>query len=909
MKQKSIFISIILAVLIMGFSSCTLFIDDDNLFTNSDKKPLPTYQGKYYDEEVTEKGKYCDVVYQLQDNTLIFNAENELNNYIFRLDTVGYLTNIYFDKSVPNHLLPKLGQPVVSGNTSLFKMGLCDMVYDVGEENGEIVVRLAPTEYTNVFKELKYNFHPDLKEAFRSFSVYDEDGNLLGKNSQNDNIDEANSNKGMKEVLKNMKDDDPYKGYYDIDFEEIYSWGSIGKAFYDIVKSVHDGFQPVNKSGLGKSFNCALKGGIIFPDESMPYNLNPISKDPLYFDVEQLHGGITHIDLDLEMFAGMKDPMWFSIIPDNLQTLIDNFTLGVVSIDLFLECGFKVDGSLNLHPVYTNFWNGRKAHIIGNKTDKIGDDRPSEFDWKDLALKGNIHVPMFRLGIGGGIAKIPIRIYAEIILDPTLSGVIDLKENFADISHSKEGNNSRIDTSGEIQVGLLIRAKGEWISKLLNTIKDKLPSIQRAWEAMGKIEQQYVKTGTLQDWNLYFNELDGHGGWGGGIDPSLAQNMEDYRQKVEKEYFKNNPESNKPGAPTPDFKKIIMEKKNVEFDNVEKEINSKKVKKLKEEKETNKQNPLKPENANNVFEYELGPIPLVQLYKESHYCYPRYIDGSFKIGAKDPFHFTPEFKLDNPGMRSYVLGTSYYVDFAIYNGSEYVNKAELDSPVKKIEMNTPKGTLYKGVMSWFYLDDNVSYTCFPRYKIGNEYVLGRSIPFSAIPPAVAITSRYPEVTDAYYLKDVPEYQCKFTIEVGTDGIQYIKKIGIIDDNDLSNKKYHFDNDAISSLITGDKRAGKGRYKFLFSIKSTSTIAEVSLSPFIIPSDAQLESDRPTEDELNKYATVFSQWKAKIDFLDYINENMSTSLPSSSSNNYSLTLESVEFIPNDDEMTEENEEDS
>ena len=93
MRQKSFFISTILVTLIMGFNSCTLFIDDDELF-NTNSEPLPKYQGKGYDEPVTGKGEYVDVTYQLYESTMTIQPEDELTNYIHRVDTMGYVMNI-----------------------------------------------------------------------------------------------------------------------------------------------------------------------------------------------------------------------------------------------------------------------------------------------------------------------------------------------------------------------------------------------------------------------------------------------------------------------------------------------------------------------------------------------------------------------------------------------------------------------------------------------------------------------------------------------------------------------------------------------------------------------------------------------------------------------------------------------
>ena len=890
---------LLLAVLVMSLNSCTLFIDDDELF-NSKKEPLPTYHGKYYDEQVTEKMKNSDVTFQLQENTMILNADHELNKYIVRVDTTGSLTNIFFDKSVPTDMLPKEGQPIASGNVNLFKDGLCDMVYDVGRENGDIVVRLAPTDYTNVYKEFKISLHPDLREAFRSYSVYNEDGELIGKINQ----DEPDTSPAPHRVngdanLATNGEEDPYKGLYDIDFSLISAGASLGFLIKEQMGKVLDGFQEREKNpgGLGSDFKCTLGGGIIFPRISCEHNLLPSSSEPLKFDIIQEHGGLTHIDLDLEVSGGMKDTYWFNVIPDNAQKLIDNFVIGPVSIDLFLEFGFKIDASFHIHPIYTYFWNGRITHVIGFKTDKRGDDRPSEWNWKELSLNGNFHFPMVRIGLGGGHKLIPLRVYAELIFDPTFSGVIDLRENVMNPTYYSDGNNSRIQSTGELQVGLVFRATGAMVSSILNKIKAKLPKVQRAWEAMGKIEQEYYKTGSLEDWNNFFN------GKTENIDPDLLRDM---NQKFEDTKYEGPYHEIPPEDRASEAKKKIMEEKRQEKSRVDSEVNSGKMQRQKNKKAADKNDPLKKENSQKVFELEIGPFKIVDLYNESVYCYPTYKEESFKIGSKwddnkNGVIYYPQFELESPGMRSDVLGAEYKLSFDVYEGSDFVDHYPTDQLISR----TSKNKIYKGELIGLFADK--SYTCIPRYdfsKSGEFAAYGKSQVFSATKPAVAITStRPPKVNHAEYIKEGPKFKCNFEVTVAAEGMRYIKQIGIIDNNDASDSKYHYDNDADTwgSLESNEQKSGKGKFTFKFKCESPSSKINLNLSPFIVPTEAQLKGNQATAEEIKKYAKIYSPWKAEIDVMDYITDTQSSSDEYSSSNahsmdEYAITLESVTFTP-------------
>ena len=885
MKRKSFFISTIMTTLFLVFNSCTLFIDDDNLFEGK-TSTLPKYEGEGYDKPVTEVTEFADITYQLQENTMTLNADDELSKYIIRTDTLANMKMIYFNKSVPRELLPQIGQIVVSGNTDLFEYGMCDFVYGVDEKEGEIVVSTVLTDYTNAYKELKISAHPNIREIMTSFEVYDEDGNYLGEVNQEELRQLKASAKRAKGISQLSTDDDGEEVDYDISF----------KLLNDIVKTT---ILPLVKGPVlkedpkpGLNTDISISGGVVLPKIDMDVNLSLFSDYNLYVDAS-VGEGFVDFFLDMRFGVGMKSPRWYSFIPKKFEKIKSAFRTGAIVWDIFLNWGFQLDCNLSVKPRFRYPFGGKRIKVLDAKVSDLGGLlKESSFWFDELGMSGDVDFPMLLLNIGAGIGTDDVTLNVEIILRNRFTGHVD----FIDRSYIEDKLN--------LGLAVVLRGKGSILSKLLNKIREKIykkfPNLLSfmEMEAANYVEE-YLASGTLEEWAKY--EIGDYS----SINPDRLKAMEAWAKE-----------------------KFLTIEEWKDLDSFDRKQNMAKVKEIKtiqnarsEEQKKHRQKKAKsneksmanPENGNKDFEWRIGPWwPKLTEWTllPKRYCEPKIMDNTFKVGAKWEYVggdkqlvFVPEYRIKDIGLDTKFSNKKWKPGFRILLGSEVIHDVELDDN-HFITESTMAGVKYSTKlqgMSW--LDAEETFVCEPYFRRYDEdkrtdkLTFESGLAFSPSTPAMSIT-KFKVANAKYEVKnDANEFSCNIIVYVSIKGMQNIAGWGIRDDyDDNSSTKYHTNKDAVGvSEADGQAlNAGQGTFMMTFSLKSSKIITDMCLTPYIIPRG---------QDVNNKdKAKFFSQWNQQIDFSKYIQGSGYSN--SSGFDDYTLTLESVEYILLDDDETEE-----
>ena len=129
----------ILLFAVMTLSSCSLFIDDE-----LEDFVLPTYDALGYEEPVKEATDDYEIVYQYNESTMLLHTA-EQTQYIRKVksDSIDFYHIIYYDINTPEEYLPKVGQPLISNNTTVFEHGLCDVVLCVSKRLPRPILSLS----------------------------------------------------------------------------------------------------------------------------------------------------------------------------------------------------------------------------------------------------------------------------------------------------------------------------------------------------------------------------------------------------------------------------------------------------------------------------------------------------------------------------------------------------------------------------------------------------------------------------------------------------------------------------------------------------------------------------------------------------------------------------------------------
>lgn len=865
---------LLLATLTLAITSCTLFIDDDKLLL--EQNPYPTYTGDGYDAPVTEKLENVDVTYQLHGSTMTLNADDKLSNYINRAEEVEGVKYIYFDKSVPKELLPEIGQVVVSGNTDLFEYGMCDLVFYVGEENGEVLMKSVLTDYTDAYKEFSLNMHPNIKDVFAAYDIYDKDGNWLGEVNGEDNASSPAKVRKEKSNLDEVKEEfekeeADFKEVYDLDFGMI----ALGKTILDFLKKMpkkEDSWMPSDAVDVDFDFG----GGIKFGDLDVESNLNPFGGGPMYLQISK-NWSLFRVFLDFQ--AGIKLPQteWIDLASKKFKT-IERFKFGTITPEIRGYLGIDMNAYVHILPVFTAYGDGVLYTIFDNRPNGykpgkkiISKAIEAKFELKYLELEGKLELPQLKIEAGAGVCNGDVTLTIEVIAKPVFQLEVDkLKEVF-------------LHTELKLGVGGMIRAKGAIMSKILNAITSKLPCLDKIWSTLSKFEADYINSGTLEDWILFEKAIkdgtiakDGTVKMNSEIDKSIPNERfltmwNEYKREVNTEQFFNS-KKDKKGR---DKAKIN-------------EANKKKKDKIEEDPD----HVMHEHNKDEPFEWEIGPWWPGSFFESTWYSSPRYINGSLKVQTKwdkstNKVSFIPEFQLETPGFGS--LTGDYDVYFEIRAGDTPVYYERADYP-KKVTKDTPKGTRFVG-QEIFNLHEDQPYTCFPVF-VGSTKHYERHKLFSATTPALAIVSQEPEVVSHEY-KD-GKFKCTFKIIVDAVGVSYIQDLGFIDKNDNTDKNKHYArfSDVISS---NEDHSGSATYEFTITLTTTDIIANLSLQPFVdlIGAPNQSGGNQSVDSD---YTRTYNIWNRTIDFSQWYN---GSSAGNSSANEYTLTLDSIELLPEED----------
>lgn len=900
MRQKSFFISTILVTLIMGFNSCTLFIDDDELF-NTNSEPLPKYQGKGYDEPVTGKGEYVDVTYQLYESTMTIQPEDELTNYIHRVDTMGYLTVIHIDKNVPKDLVPKIGQMIVSGNIDLFPHhGLCDMVYSIEESNGELLVKSALSEPQYAFKEMQIHTHIPTKGLFEEYEVFDEDGKSLGViNHEEQAKIRANRVKDINSAARRFQDKD-----YDINFND---WVSLLKT---IVEGIKGGCKDTVYKGKPNRLDWEMFGGINFPETTIDANLNPFSDDPMFLNVN-LGRGEFELEAKFSVNFGMPEPKYYDILPKSLEKKLNTpkaFMIGafpvVIIPNIFAQLGFQAKASISLSPWISVPWGDEKLKLLeaATGTHQI---RKTEAGL-DIDGEGELDA-YFLVNLGLGL-------YTDAVtfnLQPQIRWSHVLKVGTGDLISTKDQKTSSGLTykqAVDVGAGFKIVSDGGTFASLIDLIKRKAAKFINFVDKASEFANKYYESGTFSEWQEF---LCGAGGQNIN-DPTHPEIDKSKQDILRAEYQKRINEGKSPDQVKDEILKEKAEtKKKVDAEmDVRNQKNIHKIdkKRLKENKSRNKK-----------FEMEFGPWypSFLNLYTYKRYWYPKIKDKSLHVGASSEggkFKMAASYQMEDHGLKPLKgipeVALWWVPGFEIKSGSTMIDditagRGNGTFNITLINDDTPND---QRVTCTF---NNLNYpegtlTCVPYFALwreafayGGEFVdrvYDEPITFSVTTPSMAITkiqlTQKPTRTVDENHKET--YHAKFNVIVKIRGTSNIADWGIRENNSDSKNKYK--SSSLASPVTeGDERSGEVSYVMEYSISSENLVANVSLTPYCF-----LTGQNTSDPKKAKY---FADFINEFDFGEWFTSSTGDD-NYSHTNNYTLTLESVKCISTDDELSEE-----
>lgn len=896
MKKSINYRIVLMALMVITFNSCTLFIDDDKLF-NSNSESLPTYKGNGYDEPVTGKGEYVDVTYQLYESTMTIQPEDELTKYIHHVDTLGILSYIYIDKDTPKDLIPKVGQMIVSGNIDLFPHhGLCDMVYSVEEKDGEYLIKSGLSKPEYAFKKLELNTHIPVEGLFDEYEVFDEDGNSLGVINQEEELNKirANRAKGVNGVARKFENND-----YDINFN---TWEELA---VKIVQTIVTGFEKKSYKKHNNnddiSSSLTIHGGINFPSTDIEANLNPFSDDPMFVNVD-LGQGDFDLDIDLGINIGMDAPEYFNVIPDKLAKKLNTpkaFMIGafpvVIIPNIFAQFGIQAKASINIGPWLSVPWGEIKLKLLELSREKK-QERHAQHGF-EVNGEGELGF-YFLVNLGLGLYTDAVTFNAQ----PQIRWTHKLNLTTDDINpigHSLNFNPTYTQ-SLDLGIGLKVVADGGSFAAIGKKISEKCSQYVEIIDKASKFANEYYEGGSFEEWQEY---LAGAGGGMGDDDlhPEIEKSKKD---KMIAEYEKRQKEGKSPDQ----IKEEILKEKAAAKKEVDKEMD---VRNQKNVHKINKEHLQKQSNKRKKFELAFGPWwpAFLNITSSTRYWYPRVNNKTFHVGAtfdKGNLVFVPSYQLEDHGLYplegEFPRALKYWVPgFVIKLGNEELRTIYANT---RVDNSTESGEQIKvAIKDLKYIDETL--TCYPFFELvreasgyGAEKLFrqyDRPIPFSVTTPAMAITRLELTNKPTHKIENGRDvFYCGFDVYVVIAGLSSIADWGIRENNSLSEDRYKSSSQAVA-YSEGNEKSWGASYLLHYSIRSEDLLTLVSLSPY-----AFLTGQTTSDPEKAKY---FAKWQSEIDFGQWFKGNVSDNT-SHSGNNYTLTLESVEYIPSDDELNEQ-----
>ncbi|MBR6121684.1 MAG: hypothetical protein IKQ05_04760 [Prevotella sp.] len=782
MKKNAIqYLTMLCAVLL---TSCNLFIDEDL------ENQLIEYNGKGYDNVVSEQGENFQVEYQYKKTTMELNADNPLTQHIVQVESVDSARYhvIHFDASTPVDLLPRVGQNIVSNNQDIFPFGLCDLVGVVEEVGGEHLVHCKGTDVADAFEKLKFHATFPVGDYLDEYDVYDDAGNFLAHIDNREENANARKTRGDEEADDYLKINIPF----DIPWESDHLKEWLKQNAFNT-----------------DHFKVELTGGIkakLYADCDFSFD------DGLKMSFK-LKDGSFDIGVKIEVSAGVGPKKLFG--NDDLLNGKVRFTVGpVVVVPVFgFSVNFEVKGTLTTEVKYHKPFDFEFGFADGDfySHNNSGDGTLTT----SFEAACSFDFPVVKLSLGFGLFSSDLSIRAEIYAK--LGTKVTLASGSAEYLRNDGKNPTDISFSPKLncdfQLGIAVAlvAKGMIIGKVIEKIKEH---VKERSAFMGEMEN-YLKNGGYSEWVNLKN------GATSLIDPKVLAAME-------KELG---------GAKGEERDKLIDEwikRKGEEVGNIkglsDKAANTEMTGKVVDPGEA---------NADKEYALRLGPFypELLKWPLVDRYLFPKMKDGTFRMGRdwdynKENLIWNAEYVLEDPGLMSIVR--DYYPGFLIKLGSQEIIYMVANDG-KKLSVKD-KGKKITSEFKGLYQD--YVYTCQPGYAVtgtDKATMWDKPITFSATTPSISIVDlkeTKKERKDQYNEQGDPigaTYNYAFDTYSEVKGSRNVKEWGIIDLND-DNAKTRVHTSKSASLKSG-------QYVHHWSIKNTKkSKVLISLRPYVFAKD-------------------------------------------------------------------------
>ena len=650
MKTKVFwFVSIIILLLP---TACTLFIDEENGFTNKKREDLPIYTGEGYDEPVTNKNEFGEVTYQFKETTRTLFEDDELTKYIIKVDAYGKeVHEIFLDGSTPKGLLPKEGQVLVSDNIKLFDWGMCSKVLSIIEKDGQYVVLCANSSVEDAYELLDMKITPNLNEYFDTFGYLDDNGNFVDLNSIVDEDAEANGKRNVKGIAK----DDDDEGW-SINLDPIFE--IIKKSLKDMEKEGSGNFYDWHFSG---------KGEIKIGAPTIDWSLKP-------FDLKLQTDASLTLGCELGGRIGMKSPIkktFFRYNPPKPLIVHPVVIFPDIRADFTFDA--SVNGALDFSLTQHFGIGGDIANQIEDKyvTPPKGDEHTSSFEktvdelqtWMgkygmDAGINlGAELVPGITINIGLGLYQ------ASLLLTPQIICQLPITLTLLD-QHTSGGDPANVSLKAKFGLGFCVEADGYIVGTIIEKIKKAYKEAKQIYDISKSFPKEYVQTGTYEQWKILAEYGDD---WHNFFDDDAWKKhgvSDEQRNEMYNLVYKDG--------------SLLDLKGNIRDMVKQKAEDKDRLEQLPKERENQqKLEGLKNETSTSVKEYRLEVDPWMpecldfQIFKK--YINPKIKDGSFKIGYEmdqnNKMYYRPQLFIEDIGILPLA---DIYLGWSLYEGQTFI---------------------------------------------------------------------------------------------------------------------------------------------------------------------------------------------------------------------------------------------
>jgi len=846
----------ILLFAVMTLSSCSLFIDDE-----LEDFVLPTYDGLGYEEPVKEATDDYEIVYQYNESTMLLHTA-EQTQYIRKVksDSIDFYHIIYYDINTPEEYLPKVGQPLISNNTTVFEHGLCDVVLCVSKRPTSYAVLTRHAALAEVFDVFEMEVQMPMSNYLDGFDWYDENG-VLHPASVRPNATRAEWTGNLLPEIKLPINFTPIKKkHFRVDVN-----AEVGCNLYYFLKLTITGDWMV-RIGCKGHFKLTVTAKAMAGMTGSVQNMNDSDYDPDDYDEVKLW--------ENEDFLNGKVR-----IPVGPVVLVPTLGIGFY---------FGLEGSVIGQLVFEKKWDVSASIDQDKDVKTYNDSTPATLDFK-FSAQGEVKFPWLKvyIGVGIGTSFITLRSTTDVYL---LSSC-NLEVGTRIIGDSEEDEWGEVDDDGAIY------KSDEEIYKWAKSNEDVTyidynPKVDISFGVDLSVGLHFSSSDEVKKYAKQYEESKEK------FDAAKQryENTKAYQEQLEK--LMGGEDDNIDNEALDELLKVFDDLGRDAF-GTEEEMNdaAANIDKSKENyegaKEANKKG--KTKKSKILSKLSLGPYNLVKIPIKTWYLFPKMKDDSFRVGRKwkdgssNGLIFTFQYELEDPGLICNFM--DLVPGFVVKYGDKAV--ASLVIPGKILNKGTKPGTKYS--LDWEGGDLDLTYTLIPCYYSGRNTkatIFNKGISFSTQSPSISVVKftlddssvtedlegsnqSYDPNGDKKYL-----YTYKYTTYSDVKGARNIKEWGL---ENLWAKS----DDPKRYFKAKEKK--NGQYKHHWTYKTRKQEYEFWVRPYAYAKDDK--DMRYFADYTGVIKWTFADWGARS--FTASNDEDLVIPPGESS---VLRLDSVEFIP-------------